>query len=169
MRGEVRHVPTVLFPVCIPEAVTAQSAVSCVMESLTMHRRYLCGAAEVARRNGGGGHLRVEVKGACGEPQLLEGRRWLAYLAEASWFREPVQSRVEALRRGPSQACFTVAVDLEHEGRTARCSFRMESKDKRLAGHLADCERLGADATTCVWMAMDCGEGGTALVVSAES
>ena len=55
MAREVRHVPTVLFPVCIPEAVTAQSAMNCVMESLTMHRRYLCGAAEVARRNGGGG------------------------------------------------------------------------------------------------------------------
>lgn len=166
MARDVRPVPTVFFPVFIPEAVTAESAMGCVMESLSLHRRYLCGAAEIARRNGGGGYLAVEVSEACGEPQLLEGRRWQAYLARASWTRDRVRSEMEALRRGPSQTCFTVAVRVEHEGRTARRACRMEAKDKPLAGHLAECERLGADASTVVWMAMDAGEGKTALVVS---
>jgi hypothetical protein len=58
-----------------------------------------------------------------------------------------------------------VAIDLEHEGRTAQCSFRMESRDKLLADHLADVERLGADASTLAWMAMDCGDGQTAVIV----
>lgn len=166
MARDVRHVPTVFFPVVIPEAVTAESAMGCVMESLSMHRRYLCGAAEIARRNGGGGHLAVEVSETCGEPQLLEGRRWQAYVARASWTRDRVRSVMETLHRGPSQTGFTVAVRVEHEGRTARCACRMEAKDKPLAGHLAECERLGAAASTVAWMAMDAGEGRAAVVVS---
>jgi hypothetical protein len=161
MTAVARQVPVVVLPVLWPVGADEPERAKQVQSSLSIHRRYLAGIAEIARRNGRGGFVAVTLSEKAGEVED-GGQAWRWVMADAVWRTAGLRTQDERLRRGPTQRCFTVEVEMEG-GRWY--ASRMTCNDKLLADHLRECEELGADADTLVWCAMDGGQGGSGLML----
>lgn len=154
--GAVRKVPVVIFPVAVRmDGRTPETVAANVQECIRLHAMWLAGAAEIARRNGGGGHMTV-WNHRDEEGTVVDG--WLSMAVSASWTRERVAGEPAVVKEPPSQRCFGLAWDLQCEWFHGRGTLRIGTRGF-LADELARVERLGVTPDVLVWCAMDGGTG----------
>lgn len=160
--------PAVFFPAMWPADSTPPDIAGWVCRCLKMHIMYAQAVVEIARRNGGGGHLRVKLTPGRWD-HAMDGARYAGAIVEGKWSREWLElsadvsaDDADALRAGPTQRCFTAQVEIPNG--TAMPDVATARVD--CTGYHADAlrtlEAQGLDERTAVLAAMD---GGNARAV----
>ena len=162
--------PHVLFPVFWPADSTPPDIAAWVCHCLKMHIVHAQAVAEIARRNGGGGHLRVELTPGRWD-HAMDGSRYTGAIAEGQWTRERLElsanvsaDDADALRAGPTQRCFTAQVEIPNGTAMPDVATARVECTGFHANALRTLEARGLDKRTAVLAAMD-GGNANALAV----
>lgn len=156
-----RTEPNVLFPVFWPEGSPPPDVAGWVFASLRGHIHYAQAVVEIARRNGGGGFLRVEL-GPERHPHTHDGKPYVWSMATAEWDRgvlelSPGVDRPGELRAGPTQKRFTAQVLVPNGTPTPDKATALVECDAFHAAALRKLEAAGLNETTGVVAALDGG------------
>lgn len=156
-----RMEPTVLFPVYWPVDADPPAVAGWLLWALKTHVRYVQAVAEIARRNGGGGHLTVALKPDTWKT-TVGGKRYAGAIADARWDRTPLElspgvQHADRLHAGPTQTCFTAQVLVPNGTDTPDKATAVLECDGFHADALRRLEAAGWDETTGVVLAMDGG------------
>jgi hypothetical protein len=160
-RTQRRPEPDVLFPVVYPAGSKPPTIAAWLFRGLERHVHYAQAVAEIARRNGGGGHMLVELKPNTWE-HTHNGQRYTGAIAVARWNRSRLElsagvERPDELRAGPTQKRFTAQVLVPNGTDTPDTATALVECRTFHADALRELEAQGWTDSVGVLVAMDGG------------